>query len=85
MGWNTITALFAISLVGAGWALGRVVYHSQTYVRPAEVEAAYRKQATEKYEAEEIANCGYQLEWIQRRRGEKPVYRTPQFKREDAK
>jgi hypothetical protein len=31
------------------------------------------------YDDVEMTNAGYQLEWIQRQKGEEPVYKTPPF------
>ena len=82
MKWYTLPALaLSLSLAGVGWALGRAVYHSQTYTPTIRHQAELAKQAKAPYDDVEMTNCGYQLEWLQKERGEKVVYNTPPFVR----
>lgn len=68
----------ACALLFVRAARGFIEYRdSAKYVMPLK---EYRKQVMAPYDDVEGFNAGYQLEWIQRMRGERPVYITPQIR-----
>lgn len=77
-----IIPALGLALMGLWMALSRVVTYSVTYSPTVAHQVELAKQAKAPYDDVEMTNAGYQLEWIQAMRGEKPVYKTPPFVRQ---
>lgn len=60
-------------------ALNRVVVECVSYTPTISHQKDLAIQAKAPYDDVELTNCGYQLEWFQALKGEKPIYKTPPF------